>query len=125
MKTIKIASFLLLILSISISCEKDEDVDPLFKLAQNLQDGFWEDTVKNYVIKFDGTNVTSYGLCIADYCAINFPCIYNSIMNAYTLGDNTITLAGIPIPIKIDGDILTVDGDILHRRETLDYSDCE
>lgn len=63
MKIIKI-SFLLLILSTSISCEKDDE--PTITLAQNLQNDFWLDDDEDQVLKFDGSNFTSYFICTDD-----------------------------------------------------------
>ena len=64
-------SLLLIILSISISCEKDEEAT--ITLAQDLQNGFWESTYQTLTIKFDGTNATLYATCEADGCPPNFP----------------------------------------------------
>lgn len=115
-------SFLLLILSISISCDKEEP----YSLATDLQNGFWEDNDDNLVLKFDGTKITFYGICTSDACDPNFPCIFDSDVQPYTLGDNTITLPDIgeTLPIKIEGDVLTVDNDIIHQRKETNYPDC-
>jgi len=123
MKTIKI-SLLLLILSISISCEKDEEPN---SLAQDLQNGFWEYD-NDQVLKFDGMNVTFYTICDYDGCSPNFPCIINTETMDYTLEGDILTIPDIQEthPIKIQDNILTLSGDsyIFMRKSTLGYLDC-
>ena len=109
------------------SCEKDSEPEP-YSLATDLENGYWVDFVySDIVLKFDGTNLTTYIICEEVSCAPNFPCILVEDDIPYTLEGDVISIGGgSPQTIKIEGDILTIgDANVLQRTLTFDYSDCE
>ena len=129
MKTIKI-SLILLILSISISCEKKEEEPITLTLSEDVQNGVWEATNGSMVLKFDGTTIKIYQICIAEDCSPNFPCVEDASEAEYLIENNLLTIDGgiADFPIKIEGDVLTItdlDGEaVFHRKPMLAYPDC-
>ena len=138
MKVIKL-SLLLLILSLGISCDKDEE--PTITLSQDLQNGFWEEEPEPNepirILKFDGTTIIVKGACTDGIIAIGCvqsapPCIYGSTSIDYLLEGNIMTFLDSsqtdPITIVIQNDILTMKSGgeviILERKPTLGYPDC-
>ena len=124
-------SFLLLILTIVFSCEKEEvrlELEEPYSLTLDLQNGFWDVDGDDLIAKFDSITYVLYLINTQlqdDYCKFTPPATLS-----YTLEDSIISFnGGGPNIIKIEGDILTLKGvydnkTSVYTRKSTNYPDC-